>query len=258
MAGEDDQLQHGGAEQRGGEPARQTGEAGQQGQEREGLHRGLLDGRAPGSTGRRRRAVPPCRREFHTLHPATEVEVIAAQQSVIHRSLLEGGVDLGLVNYLEGDDIATDLDTTELIRGRPVVCTRPDSPLAALESVGVEELLREPLIVMRSGYVMHRFTHRLLKGRVPSFSYSADGAEMGKLMVAEGLGVTLLPDYSVVGDPLERTGAITCRPLAHGSTTVVLVVQRNRSASVTRTARDLHRILVERAEEHRTDGSGSR
>ncbi len=104
----------------------------------------------------------------------------------------------------------------------------------------------------------HRFTHRLLKGRVPSFSYSADGAEMGKLMVAEGLGVTLLPDYSVVGDPLERSGAITCRPLGHGSTTVVLVVQRNRSASVARTARDLHRIFVERAEEHRTDGSVSR
>lgn len=48
----------------------------------------------------------PAIREFHALHSATEVEVIAAQQSVIHRSLLEGGVDLGLVNYLEGDDLA--------------------------------------------------------------------------------------------------------------------------------------------------------
>ncbi|MGA5473393.1 substrate-binding domain-containing protein [Streptomyces arboris] len=194
----------------------------------------------------------PAIREFHALHSATEVEVIAAQQSVIHRSLLEGGVDLGLVNYLEGDDLAPDLHTTELLRGRPVVCLRPDSPLAALESVGVDDLLSEPLIVMRAGYLMHRFTHRLLKGRVPSFSYSADGAEMGKLMVAEGLGVTVLPDYNVVGDPLERTGAITCRPLKDDTTTVLLVVQRSRSGSVTRAARDLHRIFVERAEAHRT------
>ncbi|WP_240810002.1 LysR family transcriptional regulator [Actinomadura sp. WMMA1423] len=35
------------------------------------------------------------------------------------------------------------------------------------------------------------------------------GAEMGKIMIAEGLGVTLLPDYSVAGDPLELTGVIT-------------------------------------------------
>ncbi|WP_456302047.1 alpha/beta fold hydrolase [Streptomyces cyaneofuscatus] len=157
-----------------------------------------------------------------------------------------------VVLYLEGDDLAPDLHTTELLRGRPVVCPRPDSPLASLESVGVDDLLSEPLIVMRSGYLMHRFTHRLLKGRVPSFSYSADGAEMGKLMVAEGLGVTVLPDYSVVQDPLERTGAITCRPLKDDTTTVLLVVQRSRSGPVTRAARDLHRIFVERAEAHRT------
>ena len=92
----------------------------------------------------------------------------------------------------------------ELLRGRPVVCLRPDSPLAARPAVPVDDLLTQPLIAMRSGYVMHRFVHRLLGGRGPSFSYSTDGAEMGKLMVAEGLGVTVLPDFSVVGDPLER------------------------------------------------------
>lgn len=73
-------------------------------------------------------------------------------------------------------------------------------------------------------------------------------------MVAEGLGVTVLPDYSVVGDPLERTGAITCRPLAGDATTVLLVVQRSRTGSVSRAARDLHRIFVERSEEHRSGG----
>ena len=33
-------------------------------------------------------------------------------------------------------------------------------------------------------------------------------------MVAEGLGITVLPDYSVIGDPLEQHGVITWRPLA--------------------------------------------
>ncbi len=84
---------------------------------------------------------------------------------------------------------------------------------------------------MRAGYVMHRYVLRLLDGREPTFSYfPADGAEMGKLMVAAGLGIAVLPDYSVVGDPLERSGEITYRPISDDVTNVLLVLQRRRSA----------------------------
>jgi DNA-binding transcriptional LysR family regulator len=189
----------------------------------------------------------PTIREFRETHPTTQVEVVGAQQADIHRALLEGGFDLGLVNYLQGDDRPPDFDTTVLLRGQAVVCIRPDSPLAALRTVEVTDLLGEPLIVMRAGYVMHRFLHRLLAGRTPSFSYSTDGAEMGKLMVAEGLGATVLPDFSVIGDPLERSGAITFRPLQSRGADVLLVIQRRRSDSPPRAARDLHQLFVDRA-----------
>lgn len=189
----------------------------------------------------------PTVREFRSSHPVTQVEVVGAQQADIHRGLLEGGFDLGLVNYLRDDDMPQGIESTELLRGRPVVCVRPDSPLAALDAVDTDSLLAEPLVVMRSGYVMHRFVHRLLGGRTPSFSYSTDGAEMGKLMVAEGLGAAVLPDFSVVGDPLERSGAITARPLAGDATEVLLVVQRRHSGSVPRAVRDLHELFVRNA-----------
>lgn len=190
----------------------------------------------------------PTIREFRTLHPETQVEVVGAQQADIHRELLEGGLDLGLVNYLQGDDRPPGLNTTELLHGRPVACMRSDSPLAAQRTVSVADLLAQPLIVMRSGYVMHRYVHRLLEGRRPSFSYSTDGAEMGKLMVAEGLGATVLPDFSVTGDPLERAGLITHRPLEGDRTTVHLVIQRPRSASAPTGAGTLHDLFVQSAE----------
>jgi DNA-binding transcriptional LysR family regulator len=189
----------------------------------------------------------PTVREFRSAHPATRVEVVGAQQADILRGLLEGAFDLGLVNYLHGDDIPPGFETTELLRGRPVVCVRPDSPLAALDAVDVDSLLAEPLIVMRSGYVMHRFVHRLLRGRTPSFSYSTDGAEMGKLMVAKGLGATVLPDFSVIGDPLERRGTITVRPLAEDETDVLLMLQRRHAVSVPRAVRDRHTLFVRNA-----------
>ncbi|MYZ33960.1 LysR family transcriptional regulator [Streptomyces sp. MnatMP-M17] len=193
----------------------------------------------------------PTIREFRASHPETQVEVVAAQQERIQRELMEGGLDLGLVNYLQGDDRPPGFDSTELLRGRPVVCVRADSPLTALPAVGVDDLLGESLIIMRSGYVMHRFVHRILEGRNPAFSYSTDGAEMGKLMVAEGLGATVLPDFSVIGDPLERCGAITYRPLAGDKTEVLLLLQRPSANSVPRATQDLYQTFVRSADAYR-------
>ncbi len=191
--------------------------------------------------------LAPTIQQFRQSHPLTQVEVIGAQQAEIHRGVLEGSFDLGLVNYLDGDDMPPALETTPLLRGRPVVVMPAGSPLAQHVSVHTADLLAEPLIVMRSGYLMHRYLHRLLQGRPPAISFSTDGAEMGKLMVAEGLGLTVLPDFSVIGDPLELHGVITWRPLADDHTGVDLVIQRSRTGSPPLAARDLHAIFVERA-----------
>ena len=194
--------------------------------------------------------LAPTIQQFRQSHPLTQVEVIGAQQVEIHRGVLEGSFDLGLVNYLDGDDLPPELETTRLLRGRPVVVLRADSALAQHATVRTADLLAEPVIVMRSGYVMHRYLHRLLQGQPPAFSYSTDGAEMGKLMVAEGLGLTVLPDFSVIGDPLEQHGVITWRPLADDHTGVDLVIQRSRSGSPPLAARDLYDIFVERARDY--------
>jgi DNA-binding transcriptional LysR family regulator len=186
-------------------------------------------------------------RAFRDTHPTTQVDVVLVQQQLLHRSLLEGGLDLGLVNYLDGDVVTPELHTVELLRGQPVVCIHSDSPLADCASVSTAELLAQPLIAMRAGYAMHRYLNRLLGGEKPSFSYSADGAEMGKLMVAAGLGVTVLPSYSVFGDPLEQRGAITARKLADDDTGVRLVLQRRRSSSPSRATRELYKLFASEA-----------
>jgi DNA-binding transcriptional LysR family regulator len=108
--------------------------------------------------------------------------------------------------------------------------------------------MSEPIVVMRAGYAMHRYLGRLLGDEQPAFSYSADGAEMGKLMVAAGLGVTVLPSYSVIGDPLHERGAITYRKIANDHTSVRLVVQRRRSGSPTLATRDLHKLFIAEAD----------
>ncbi len=186
--------------------------------------------------------------EFGERHPATQVEVVTAQQGQIHTALLDGSLDLGLVNYLEGEDLSAEFEATELVRGRPVVCVRADSALAARTAIPVADLRREALIAMRPGYVMHRYLQRLFGDAEPSFSYSADGAEMGKLMVAAGLGAAVLPDYSVAGDPLEVRGEIVFRPIEDDDTSVMLVVQRRRSVSPGAAVSELHQLFVDNAD----------
>ena len=133
------------------------------------------------------------------------------------------------------------------MHGRPVVVLRCDHPLADLDEIPPEALRAEPFVAMRAGYLMHRFVHRLFGGEAPPATYSTDGAEMGKQMVAEGLGVTVLPDYSVDGDPLERAGVITHRPLAGDRTPVTLLLVHRRVDHVPPAMRDLAAALVARA-----------
>jgi DNA-binding transcriptional LysR family regulator len=187
---------------------------------------------------------------FRELNPMTRVEVIGAQQGAIHSALRDGSLDLGITTALEDDEPPADLETRHLLEGRAVVCMHCDSHLTALSVVTIDELLTEPLVMMRAGYLMHSYVHRLLGSRTPGVSYTTDGAEMGKVMVAEGLGVSVLPDFSVLGDPLVRRGVITWRPL-DDNTGVRLALQRRKSGTPTSAAIELHRMLVERAVEYR-------
>ena len=189
----------------------------------------------------------PAVRDFRGQHAGTTVEVVNTQQDEIYQGLAEGALDLGLVNVLPGDDVPPGLVASELVHGRPVVVLRGDHPLADLDEISPGALRTEPFVAMRAGYLMHRFVHRLFGGEAPPATYSTDGAEMGKQMVAEGLGVTVLPDYSVEGDPLERAGVITHRPLAGDHTQVTLLLVHRRVDHVPPAMRDLAAALVARA-----------
>lgn len=151
---------------------------------------------------------------------------------------------------MHGDDVAPDLETIELRRGSAVVCCRRDHRFAAMDVVPVDLLFEGPFVAMRPGYLMHRYIHRLVGDRPIRLGYFADGAEMGKLMVAQGLGVTVLPDYSVVADPLEKNGTLVIRPLDTDDAAVVLVAQRRRARYHSDAMRVLDTILRDGAANH--------
>lgn len=181
----------------------------------------------------------PAVQAFQRRFPGVSVEVRTLQQDEIQRDLVDGALDLGLVNLLSGDDVAPELSGVDLVQGAPVAVLPHGHPLAERHEVTVDELRAERFIAMRAGYLMYRFAHRLFGPDLPTDWNITDGAEMGKVMVADGLGVTVLPDYSVIGDPLERAGLITTCPIAGDDTVIRLSLQQRRQRRVSDTVSGL-------------------
>lgn len=160
-------------------------------------------------------------------------EVHQLQVEQIRTRLVEGLIDVGLINQFSDHDTAPQLESIPLVVGRPVAVVPASHPLAQRSEVTLDDLRPEPFVRMHAGYLMHRYVERLFDGAPPEHGHDSDGAELGKMMVAQRVGVTVLTDYSVVGDPLETSGLIRAVPLAGEHPTVTLTIQRARSARVT-------------------------
>lgn len=199
----------------------------------------------------------PAVRAFQERHPGTTVEVLTLQQAQIDEGLAEGTLDLGLVNVLDGDDAPIGLDGVDLLHGRPVAVLPAGHPLLARPQVTIDELRQERFVMMRAGYVMHRYVHRAFGPEVPPAAHSTDGAEMGKALVAEGVGVTILPDYSVIGCPLQRAGMIESRPIAGNQTFVTLQLRQRKTLQQPLPVRELQNALAVRAAEYRAASARS-
>ncbi|SDS47186.1 LysR family transcriptional regulator [Actinoplanes derwentensis] len=185
----------------------------------------------------------PAVREFSAGHPFTTVDVATMLQTEIEERLLEGRLDVGLINTFPGDDIPAALHQVVLLHGRPRVCVRADDPLAGQERISVDDLRGRPFVAMRPGYLMHRLVQRLFGDSPPPETFATDGAEMGKSLVASGTGPTILPDYSILGDPLETAGVITARPLVEEVPPVLMLMLRRRYDRVPAAILDFERTI---------------
>jgi DNA-binding transcriptional LysR family regulator len=194
--------------------------------------------------------VVPAARAFIESHPTTTIDVATMTQREIHERLLEGRLEVGLVNVFPGDDVPAELHATTLLRGSPVVCVASEDPLADEEEISLDDLRERPYIGSRPGYLMHRLTQRLFGSAQPAETFSADGADMAKLLVASGVGSAVLPDYSISGDPLERAGVITARPLSSTVPPVYMLLLRRRVERVPESVAEFERILFDLARAH--------
>jgi DNA-binding transcriptional LysR family regulator len=188
--------------------------------------------------------------EFRRLHTSTRVEISIGKEASLRAALREGSIDVALTTHLSDEDVAKDLDTAVLERSVPGVCVSSDSVLARTKSVGSAVIRSEPLVIMEPGYLMHRYVYSVAGGRPVNIAYTTDDSTTGKMLVAQGLGSMVLPEFALADDQLAYRGRITWRPLVDdraNTTEVLLIAQRRHTGNPPGAVRDLYQLLANRA-----------
>ena len=135
-------------------------------------------------------------RQFEQLYPETDLRVAFGHPDEIYEAVLHDEADLGLVSFPRTTGALASIPWQEQDL---VLVTPPDHPLAARETVAVEELEGEAFIAFTSDLMIRKAIDRWLKERkiAVNIVHAFDNMENIKRDIEIGTGVSILPDPAV-------------------------------------------------------------
>ena len=143
--------------------------------------------------------VPHLLRAYLGRHPNVELRLITGNDHMLFEDLYAGRVDLILMNLpVEGDDLVQD----PLWRYEMVFIVPPNDPLGASDTASVADLQERPFILYQRAVVIESAIRQfcVAAGFEPKVVMQNDQADSIKELVKLGLGISLLPLWSVSDD----------------------------------------------------------
>lgn len=160
-------------------------------------------------------------------HPGLRLYLREDQTARLLERLVAGDLDLALLAlpYPAGD-----LETMVVGDDPFVLACPPDHPLAARQSITGEDLAGDDLLLLEEGHCLreHALAACHLPGPARGEGVLATSLATLVQMVANGLGVTLIPDMAVKGGVLAGADLVT-RPLTDGSGRIIGLAWRRSS-----------------------------
>ena len=131
--------------------------------------------------------------------PAVEVRVsIRGSRDVIDR-IRSQRADLGVIAYEVGrEPDAVGIRIDPLLTGAVGVLAPPGHPIARAQRVTTADLRGQRLVAFHPGYLMHAVAERLLADADVRVVSHVDSTPDAIRQVAAGVGICLVPDFSVV------------------------------------------------------------
>jgi DNA-binding transcriptional LysR family regulator len=188
--------------------------------------------------------LPTVLPDFSRRYPGIDVRITETGSIDITDAIVAHELDLGLVVRAPGVVTLPDvLEPEDLLTSRLVICVPAGHRLAHRDSVTTAELANEPLINFRKGYLMHEILRSVVGERTGKVVYHTDNTESAKRMVALGVGVTILPEFSVVDDSYRREGKIVYVKPAAAFPSIVLCLASRKDGYLPRAARAFRDML---------------
>ena len=161
------------------------------------------------SSGEVRIGIPPMMssyyfprviRDFRSEYPNLQLTVMGEGTGHIQRQISSGEIDLGVI---AGGKIAEGLASKCFLREEIVACVPLDHPFAERQSICLEEMLSEPLILFRQGYYMRELTDGLQNShsKKPQVVFETNLFSLVSSLIREGVGVSTLLKMVVADEP---------------------------------------------------------
>lgn len=192
----------------------------------------------------------PVLAEFHASYPEVQLRVTESGSLDIVDAVKSGDFEMGLV--VESDWVSVDksvFDTQTVLHGPVVACVPRGHHLLARDKVKPSDVAREPLILFRPGYFMSQLLPQVLSQHDLNVVYYTNNTGSAKRMIAAGVGITLLPTFSVVPDSFSKTDEISYLRLTGQFPEPRLTLIRRRSVYASSAVRELWSAIEARADD---------
>lgn len=134
--------------------------------------------------------LPPVLKEFQAKNPTVAISIFRHNTDRVMRKLLEHVLDVGFISLPTEHP---DLKIEPVMRDRWVAALPWSHPLAARDSLVLEDLLDSPFILPEAGHTRAELDRMLLPYRKRvRVVFEASGIELIKRLVASGMGVTII------------------------------------------------------------------
>ncbi|MBN2646113.1 MAG: LysR family transcriptional regulator [Desulfuromonadaceae bacterium] len=146
---------------------------------------------------------------FRAAYPKLQLSVMGEGAGRIQQLIRGGEIDLGVI---AGSRIPEGLEARCFLREEVVACVPVDHPFARRDSIRLEELWSEPLILFKQGYYMREWIDSLLRDlpRRPTVVFETNLFSLVRSLIREGVGLSTLLRMVVADEP--QVAAVSFSP----------------------------------------------
>lgn len=178
-------------------------------------------------------------------YPSVRIEVREEGTNQITQDVLSGRVDIGLISRLPEDSLDAKIEFHPLLNGTYMVYVGRNSSIPLRNPLPKEEILKQPLITLQSGYRQEDYLKRILGSERLNVLLTLGYTDAAKKMIAQGIAVGFYPDFSVKKDPYVTSGDILAFDIEDNDVSLRFGWIRARSQRLSAAARKFVQVLKE-------------